>query len=133
MTVSRRAFLRGLFAAPFVAKAEWLMPVKPLPLLYLPGDLINFKGGMWQDIGWWAVCEPLLRVDGQNLVFRKYQHGDRTSEIKVPARYAELFHGLPGNRVNNPSMHHRLIRNPMTLGLAYPEDLTRTNVHGSIS
>lgn len=89
---TRRSFLRGLFAAPFIAKAEWLMPVKVAPLPYMPGDLIDFGVGMWQEIGWYAVCEP-------------------------------LFHGLPGNRVDNPSMQHRLIRAPGRLGLSYPEDI----------
>lgn len=120
---TRRSFLRGLFAAPFIAKAEWLMPIKVAPLPYLPGDLINFGSGMSQEIGWFAVCEPLRRVEGRHLIFSRYQFGDRTEEVKVPAKFATLFHGLPGNRVNNPSMQHRLTKLPGTFGLAYPEDI----------
>lgn len=122
MAVDRRNFLRGLIAAPFVVRAEWLMPIKPLPLPYLPGDLVNFKSGMYRATGIYAVCEPVRRVEG-NFIVTSGCGGN--GEIRVAAEWVELFHGLPGNRVNNPSMRHRLTRNPDGLGLAYPEDISK--------
>ncbi len=120
MTVSRRSFLLGLLAAPFIVNSEWLMPIKPLPLPYLPGDLVNFKIGMYRATGLYAVCEPVIRVERSHVITRGCGgHG----QMRVPAEYVELFHGLPGNRVDNPSMAHRLIRRPGRLGLAYAEDL----------
>jgi hypothetical protein len=83
--------------------------------------VIDFDIGLWRAIGWYAVCEPLRRVEGQYLIFRKHQFGE-DSEVRIHERHCNLFHGLPGNRVNNPSMRHRLVREPGCIGLRYPED-----------
>jgi hypothetical protein len=117
--LSRRFVLQGLFAAPAVIQYGHLMPVRAEPLPYLPGDLIEFSRDIWRETGWAAVAEPLRRIEGKTLVFGRAAWGD---EIRVPVRLCSLSHGLPGNRVNNPSMRHRLIRTPGTLGLRYPED-----------
>jgi hypothetical protein len=122
MNVSRRSFLRSLLAAPFVVNAEWIMPVRVAPLPFLRGDLVDFKIGMYRATGLYAVCEPVLRVERAHVVTTAC--GGQNGEMRVPAQFVELFHGLPGNRVDNPSMAHRLIRRP-GLGLAYPEDLQR--------
>lgn len=120
MSIGRRSFLRGLLAAPFVVHAEWIMPVRAAPLSYLPGDLVNFKNGLYQETGLWAVCESVRRVERAHVITTGCGgHG----EMRVPAKFVELFHGLPRNRVDNPSMQHRLMRDPEYLGLAYPEDL----------
>lgn len=122
MFVSRRFVLKGLIAAPAFVQYGHLMPVQALALPYLPGDLIEFHRGMWRENGWSAICEPVRRVEGQHLVFRRYAYSEPDNEIRIHARYCSLFHGLPGNRVNNPSMQHRLIREPGRIGLRYPED-----------
>src|SRR5690606_25011638 len=109
-------------AAPFVAQYGWLMPVKAGPLPYLPGDLINLKSGTWKATGWYAICEPLRRVEGQYLVFAKHHYNPENEEVRIHTRHCELFHGLPGNRVNNPSQRHRLIREPGRIGYRYPGD-----------
>lgn len=121
MSATRRDFLKGLLAAPAVVQFGHLMPVSAGPLPYLPGDLINFETGTWRATGWYAVCEPLIRVDGRHLIFRRRHYGEY-SEVRIPARHCSLFHGLPGNRVNNPSMRHKLVREPGRIGLVYPED-----------
>lgn len=126
MGVSRRSFLRGLvgiIAAPAIVRAELIMPVRPLPLPYLPGDLVNFKVGLYRATGIYAVCEPVRRVERSHIVFVQ-GYGQLRREVRVPAEFVELFHGLPGNRVDNPSMRHRLVRQPGRLGLSYPEDIT---------
>lgn len=122
MNTSRRQFLKGLIAAPAVIQYGHLMPVQALPLSYMPGDLIDFDIGTWKATGWSARCEPLIRAEGRYLVFREHQYG-AYSEVRIPERFCRLFHGLAGNRVNNPSMRHRLIHTPGQLGLSYPEDL----------
>lgn len=122
MLSTRRDFLKGLIFAPAVVQYGHLMPVSAGPLPYLPGDLIDFDIGTWRATGWYARCEPLIRVEGRKLVFRKHQYGEY-SEVRIPAHHCSLFHGFAGNRVNNPSMRHRLIRRPNCIGLAYPEDL----------
>lgn len=120
--VTRRSLLKAVIAAPAVIQYGHLMPVQALPLPYLPGDLIKFEIGTWKATGWYAITEPLRRIDGQYLVFRKYQFSQTDEEARVPARLCSLFHGLPGNRVNNPSMRHKLIREPGQIGLRYAED-----------
>lgn len=122
LILTRRSLLKGLVAAPAVIQYGHLMPVHALPLPYMPGDLINFEAGTWKATGWYAITEPLRRIEGQYLVFRKHQFSQTDEEVRIPARLCSLFHGLPGNRVNNPSMRHRLIREPGRLGLRYPED-----------
>lgn len=121
MNLTRRTLVKALAAAPAVIQYGHLMPVQALPLPFLPGDLINFDAGTWRATGWSARCEPLIRVEGRHLVFRRYQYGG-DNEIRVHERHCSLFHGLPGNRVNNPSMRHRLIQEPGRIGLRYPED-----------
>lgn len=121
INTTRRAFLKGLLAAPAVVQFGHLMPLSFDPLPYLPGDLISFAIGTWRATDWYAICEPLLRVEGRHLIFREHQYGEY-SEVRIPARLCSLSHGLPGNRVNNPSMRHRLIRQPGRIGLGYPED-----------
>lgn len=118
---TRRSFLGGLLAAPFVAKAEWLMPVRSLPLPYLAGDLVQWRPGtIVTDHHSIMLCaEPVRRV-GRDYVVVAPGFGNRP-EYKVPAHLIDLFHGLPGNRVDNPSMRHKLFR-PAGLGLHYPED-----------
>lgn len=123
MGVTRRLFLKGALAAPFVAQYGWLMPVKAEPLPYLPGDLINFKLGTWKATGWYAICEPLRRIEGRYLVFAEHHYNPENREVRIHSQHCELFHGLPGNRVNNPSQRHRLIRDPGQIGYRYPEDL----------
>lgn len=120
---TRRSFLRGLFAAPFVAKAEWLMPVKVAPLPYLAGDLVRWRPGIIapDDLPIMLCAEPVVRV-GPDYVIVAPGFGHR-HEYKVAGHLVDLFHGLPGNRVNNPSVQHRLIREPGRLGLSYPEDI----------
>ncbi len=122
MAIDRRSFLRGLFAAPFIVRAEWLMPVKVLPAAFMPGDLVRWRDGVITDLPIMLCAEPVWRV-GRDYVVVKPGFGDRP-EWKVPASMIDLFHGLPGNRVNNPSMKHRLVTKPGRLGLAYPEDLS---------
>jgi len=97
------------------------MPVSAGPLSYMPGDLINFDVGTWRATGWSAICEPLRRIEGRYLVFAE-RHYNENREVRIHARHCSLFHGLPGNRVNNPSMRHKLLRTPGQLGLRYPED-----------
>lgn len=123
MKITRRAFLRSALAAPFVAKASLLMPVQATPLAYMPGDLIGFDIGMWKATGWSARCEPVRRIEGQYLVFKKYHFDPRNEEVRIHQKHCTLFEGLPGNRVDNPSMAHRLIRRQGHIGLAYREDL----------
>jgi len=126
MTVStRRSFLRGLLAAPFIAKAEWLMPVRPLPLAYLSGDLICWRQGVIapDHLPIMLCAEPVHRV-GRDYVVVSPGFGVNRSEYKVHASLIDLFHGLPGNRVNNPSAKHRLVPGRYG-GLAYPEDLSQ--------
>ena len=120
--INRRGLLKGLIAAPAVIQYGHLMPVKAAPLPYLPGDLINFAVGTWRATGWYAICEPLRRVEGQHLIFAAHHYNPNNEEVRIPARFCSLFHGLPGNRVNNPSMRHKLIREPDHIGLRYPED-----------
>lgn len=120
--ILRRDFLKALLAAPAVIQYGHLMPVQAMPLTYLPGDLINFERGTWKATGWYAVCEPLRRIEGQYLVFAEHHYNPENREVRIHARHCSLFHGLPGNRVNNPSMRHRLIAAPGQLGLRYPED-----------
>jgi len=122
LIISRRSLLKGLIATPAVVQYGHLMPVKAETLSYLPGDLINFESGTFKATGWYAVCEPLRRIDGQYLIFREHHYGEY-SEVRIHARHCSLFHGLPGNRVNNPSVRHRLVSQPGRIGLAYPEDL----------
>lgn len=121
VNISRRFVLKGLIAAPAVVQYGALMPVAAEPLHYFPGDLIDFSCDTWRSTGWSAVCEPLVRIEGKHLIFREHQYGEY-SEVRIPARLCSLFEGLPGNRVNNPSMRHRLIRTPGQIGLRYPED-----------
>lgn len=121
MSATRRDFIKGVLAAPAVVQFGHLMPLALEPPPYMPGDLINFERGIWRATGWFAVCEPLRRIEGRHLVFREHQYGEY-SEVRIHARHCTLFHGLPGNRVNNPSMRHRLIREPGRIGLRYPED-----------
>lgn len=121
MNLSRRSLVKALVAAPAVVQYGHLMPVQALPLPYMPGDLINFDIGTWKATGWSARCEPLIRVEGRHLIFRESQYG-AYGEVRIPEWFCGLFHGLPGNRVDNPSMRHRLIREPGQIGLRYPED-----------
>jgi hypothetical protein len=123
MRISRRFFLRGMIAAPFVVKAEWLMPVKPQPIPYLAGDLIRWRSGVIApDTCSLMLCaEPVVRVERDGVVVAP-GFGSGRREHKVAAHLIDLFHGLPGNRVNNPSVRHRLVPG-LYGGLAYPEDL----------
>lgn len=121
MALDRRSFLRSLFVAPAIVRIGALMPVvAPMPS-FMRGDLVNFGPGMWQAIGWHMVCEPVRRVERDALVFRRYQYGHDASEVRVPLKFCDLFHGLPGNRVDNPSMRHKLIRHH-GFALRYADD-----------
>ncbi len=122
MSATRRSVLKGLLAAPAVIQYGHLMPVEALPLSFLPGDLIDFKPGLWRATGWYAICEPVRRIEGQYLIFARSHYNPNNEEVRIHSRHCDLFHGLPGNRVNNPSMRHRLVRNPGQLGFRYPED-----------
>ena len=123
MQSSRRSFLRGLLAAPFVAKAEWLMPVRALPIPYLAGDLIRWRPGVIapDTMSIMLCAEPVIRVERDCVVVAP-GFGSGKREHKVAGHLIDLFHGLPGNRVNNPSMRNRLVRGQFG-GLAYPEDI----------
>lgn len=123
MMITRRFLIKGLVATPAVIQYGHLMPVQALPLPYLPGDLINFDIGTWKATGWSARCEPVRRIEGQYLIFKRWKYSAGNEEVRIHSRYCSLFHGLPGNRVNNPSMRHKLIRTPGQLGLHYPEDV----------
>lgn len=125
MSLDRRYFLRGLFVAPFVARAEWLMPVKPLPTHYMVGDLIRWRPGVVlpNTMGLSLCAEPVCRV-GRDFVVVSPGFGSDRPEYKVPAHMIDLFHGLPGNRVNNPSARSRLMQKPGSFALCYPEDLS---------
>jgi len=119
MSITRRGFLSGFIAAPFVAKAEFLMPVRQLfvsPMMV--GDLVNIDRRLWREMGISAYTGPIRAIIGDRAVIS--QSCGRTAT--VPFRYLSLFEGLRGNRVDNPSMRHKLIREPGKIGLAYPED-----------
>lgn len=121
MQINRRSFLRGLLSAPFVAKSEWLMPVKPLPLPYMAGDLIRWRPGIIapNDCALMLCAEPVIRVERDGVVVAP-GFGPRR-EHKIAGHLIDLFHGLPGNRVDNPSARHRLVQG--RFGLVYPEDI----------
>lgn len=124
--LNRRSLLRGLLSAPFVARAEWLMPIKVLPLPFLAGDLVRWKAGVITDLPIMLCAEPVVRVEGQHVVVSP-GFGHRR-EWRVPGSMVDLFHGLPCNRVNNPSMRHRLVRSADGWGLSYPGDVPLTKV-----
>lgn len=76
--MNRRGFLTGMLAAPFVAKAELLMPVQkvvvPEPVTYWMGD------GNWYKLG--------ARDELQILVHR--MEPDLTPLLKALARQGSL-------------------------------------------
>lgn len=117
---TRRRFLSGLLAAPYVARLGVLMPVTSL-VLFERGDLVSSASEAFRGPHGFIGARVVLGVRGSRLLVHNNSFGGRQVD-EIPARAATLFHGLPGNRVNNPSMRHRLIRYPGRLGLAYPED-----------
>lgn len=123
LTSTRRDFLKGFLATPAVVQFGHIMPVSAGPLPYMPGDLIGFDVGTWRATGWYAICEPLRRIEGRYLVFAERPYNPEKREVRIHARHCSLFHGLPGNRVNNPSMQDSLIRVPGQIGLSYREGL----------
>lgn len=124
MSISRRSFLRSLLAAPFVVHADALMPVRPLPVAFLPGDLIRWRPGLIvpNEYSIMLCAEPVRRV-GRDYVVVSPGFGSNVPEYKVPGHMVDLFHGLPCNRVDNPSARHRLVRNQEGYGLSYPGDV----------
>ena len=64
----------------------------------------------------------MRRLVGDTVFIDGGGYGRYSGEVAIPAHWLRLFEGLPGNRVNTPSMRHRLIRVPGTLALRYPED-----------
>ena len=112
--LSRRAFListAALLSAPALVRASVLMPVKVAALDYLPGDHLSFEPGMYRATGFFAVSGHVKRVEGQHVVLSHF--GD---EVRIHGSWTRLFHGLPGNRVDNPSQRHRLFRPPGRIG-----------------
>lgn len=136
---SRRGFLLGLttaFAAPAIVRAESLMKlwVPPAPKLivlddpwrtYLPGDLCNFVRGAVprEQQTMLSIGAVVVVSDNGGPTVTVLDHGFPGKPVEYPRFGLELFHGLKGNRVNNPSMKDRLIRRQGHFGLAYPEDL----------
>lgn len=120
LNVTRRGLLRSALAAPFIVQFAGLMPVKAAALDYLPGDHLSFNSGMFRETGFYAVSGHVKRVEGQHVVISDYY--SPAGERRIHGKWTRLFHGLPGNRVDNPSQRHRLIRAPGRLGLAYPGD-----------
>lgn len=129
--LTRRAFLVSLLAAPFVAKAELLMPVRALVLEPLmAGDHVAFHRDTWRRHGIYAICEIVKRVEGE-FVVTTAPSARPNEELRVPRTAVSLSHGLPANRVNNPSMRHRLVQVPGRIGLIYPEDVSEIRRRGS--
>lgn len=118
--ITRRLFVGGLIASPLVVRLASIMPVKAAALDYLPGDHLSFNTGMYAETGFYAVSGHVRRVEGRHVIIHDpYSPG---SERRIDGRWTRLFHGLPGNRVDNPSQRYRLTRNSEGLGLSYPGD-----------
>lgn len=126
MSITRRAFLGSLLAAPFIARADLLMPVRSIvPALpaFLRGDQVDTLPGAWKACGA-SFGGIVVRTEGSDvIVVGGTYYGDDRDRRRIPRQWVRLCEGLPGNRVNNPSMRHRLVRRPGAVALAYPEDM----------
>lgn len=123
---TRRFFLKGLLAVPFIARLGATMPVKPviiLPPKFMRGDLVNTHRSAFRSPYGFIGSRMLERVEGETAFVWNNCYGAGRAVEAVPVAALDLFHGLPGNRVNNPSMRNRLIRDASGFGLSYPEDL----------
>ena len=130
LLVSRRVLIGGLIAAPFVVRSTGIMPVKAATLEYLPGDMLSFENGMYRETGFYAVSGHVRRVDGRHIIVAD-PHSPG-GERRLHSRWTKLFHGLPENRVDNPSQRHRLFRPEGRIGLSYPGDAAlRAQLNGA--
>ena len=108
--LTRRGFIIGALAAPFVARLGLLMPVREAQYGFMRGDLAH---------GSFAGARVVDRVEGRKVFLWNNAYGSHRLSEPFQASKVELFHGLPGNRVNNPSMQHRLVRAPNEIGFRY--------------
>lgn len=125
MAITRRSFLAGLFAAPAIVRASVIMPVQTIiiPPPFMVGDTIDVRPGAWKALGVYVLTGRVRRLEGDNVIIGNGYYGTHFGEVAIPHSWVKLDEGLPGNRRNNPSMRHRLIRNERSWGLMYPEDL----------
>lgn len=124
MSITRRSFLAGLFAAPAIVRASVIMPVQAiiLPPSLMVGDTIDVLPGAWKALGVSVFTGRIKRLEGDNVIVWNGYYGSYHGDVAIPRSWVKLCEGLPGNRRNNPSMRHRLIRNERSWGLMYPED-----------
>lgn len=119
--MKRRSFLIGVAASP----ALLLVPAFTAPeVRFLPGDLVNFKAGVVprEEQTMLPVGATQVVADNGGSTVTLRDHGCRGTCVEYPRYGLELFEGLPGNRVRNPSTRHRLVRGDNWHGDAYPED-----------
>ncbi|WP_376957701.1 hypothetical protein ABNQ39_11270 [Azospirillum sp. A26] len=123
--LTRRSFLAGLFAAPAIVRASVIMPVQTIiiPPPFMVGDTIDVRLGAWKALGVYVLTGRVRRLEGDNVIIGNGYYGTDFGEVAIPRSWVKLDEGLPGNRINNPSMRHRLIRNERSSGLMYPEDI----------
>ena len=123
---TRRSFLTGILAAPFILRTGLAMPVRPNILTtppFLRGDLVDCRRPHVTKPGTFIGARILDRVEGDTAWCWNNCYGPHLGMEAVPLREIVLFEGLPGNRVDNPSMRHKLFRPSGRIGLAYAEDI----------
>lgn len=116
--MKRRRFLQGLLTFPALA-APTIAKANPT---FQAGDHVNYSGPVPSPKSFTGgKIVSHIGVDGT--VFCNGQgFGHRLDFSPYHPAELKLFEGLPGNRVDNPSMRHRLIATPGRIGLRYPED-----------
>ena len=117
--MKRRDFLKGFFASPAVVLPASAKATKPR---FQAGDLVNYAGPIPHPQSFIGAKGVAYVHDG--VVFLR-PHSYRDPYEAYSSEHLKLFEGLPGNRVDNPSMRHRLIREAGRIGLRYPEDIAK--------
>lgn len=122
---TRRNFLTGLLAAPFILRTGLAMPVRPNVFTtppFLLGDLVDCRRPHVTKPGTFIGARIFHSIDGDHALCWNNSYGPARALEAVQLRELVLFEGLPGNRVGNPSMRHRLYRPSGSIGLSYPGD-----------
>jgi hypothetical protein len=124
MSMFRREFLKGLLVAPAA-----IIPVKSGAAKphhrFQAGDQVGYRNACPANrdrnfCGGRIVSH--VSEDNHTVYVRNGYYGRHSATEPFDASELKLHEGLPGNRVNNPSMRHCLIETPGHLGLRYPED-----------
>lgn len=120
--MKRRDFLKSLLVLPLALVPRQSNAAAPVHRL-MRGDHVDYCGPIPSDrsfIGGRLVAWST--DDGRTVFVDNGAYGKWRAVERYDRDHVKLFEGLPGNRVDNPSMRHRLTRDRGTIGLRYPED-----------